>query len=394
MKKIINVLKITAVASVALCSCLKQEALEIQGVNAVIDGKPVHADRQSEEYYKGVREWKKSDHVMSFGFYCSWHNLEGSYGEIASPASYGQRLLGIPDSLDLIDTWMGLPSNDPNDPDYSPRSWKEMKFLQKNLGTRFVFHADASHNQKFKWAGTFADGTVIKDSLYFNVLEGSGALSVEGIGLTENKAVGGGSATSDAKKQACKAYAHWLLDKMLATDMDGIDIDYEPNDATWNSKTMEYVCAELAEYIGLTYEGKYTDHSKILMINFFGGEPGKGVAPYCDYVVNQCYAWQIGTNVDGWVGRKPSWCDPKKFILCDSLGGELDSRTDNGSGLGGMPMSYKGKSMRSLEAMARTAKDYGLCGWGAYYLDRNYNSASGIPFNEVRRAIQIANGNE
>lgn len=382
MKNIKAILSITA-ATLVLASCLEQEALEIQG-----------AQTKSDEYYASLREWKKSPHVLSFGFYTSWHKLEGSYGEYESPASYGQRLLALPDSMDIVDLWMGIPSNDPLDPDYSPRSWKEMKYLQETMGTRFVFHADASHNQIFKWAGTFADGTEIKDSLWFDVLGGKGTIAA-GHGLSESDPVGGGLSSTQSKNDACRAYAHWLLDKMIKSEMDGIDIDYEPNDATWNENTMKLVCAELGNYIGPAAKGKDKEikGDKLLIINFFGGNPGPGVKEYIDYLVNQCYAWQIGTSVSGWVGRKPSWCDADKFILNDSLGGELDNRYTGGSSLGGMPMSYNGVEMYSLEAMARTVKDNGFAGFGAYYMDRNYISASGIPFNEFRRAIQIANGN-
>lgn len=385
MKRIIFFLSIAALA-LAAGSCLKQEALQIQGVDGKIDGELVNGDRYSEEYYKGVREWKKSPHVLSFGFFSAWHKLEGSYGEIDSPASYGQRLLCLPDSLDIVDTWMGLPSNDPNDPDYSPRSWKEMKMMQKNYGTKFVCHSDASHNQVFKWGGTFRDGTVV-DSLYFDILNGKGSIA-DGHGKTENDPVGGGLSSKQCKKEACWAYAHQELDKILKCGMDGVDIDYEPNDATWTTTTIKYVAEELGYYIGP--QGQ--DTTKIFMINFFGSNPGGDVEPYVNYIVNQCYAWQVGTSPSSWLARRPSWCPAEKFLLCDSLGGELDNSEAGASAAGGKSMTYNGVSMRSLEAMARTVKDNGLAGFGAYYMDNNYNSSSGIPFNEFRRAIQIANG--
>ena len=99
MKRTIYLLSIAALA-LAAGSCVKQEALRIQGVDGKVDGELVNGDRYTEEYYKGVREWKKSPHVLSFGFFSAWHKLEGSYGEIDSPASYGQRLLCLPDSLE------------------------------------------------------------------------------------------------------------------------------------------------------------------------------------------------------------------------------------------------------------------------------------------------------
>lgn len=386
MKKLLYIFAIAGAFAALSSSCTKEQALEIQGVNAKVDGKLVNGDKYSEEYKAGVRAWKKTPHVLSFGFYTSWHKLEGSYGEIESPASYGQRLLALPDSMDVVDLWMGIPSNDPNDPDYSPRTWAEMKQLQKDYGTKFVFHADASHNQVFKWGGKFSDGREI-DSLYFDVLSGYGSIE-EGHGKTADDPVGGGLVTKQSKKDACYAYAHLLLDKMYKNELDGIDIDYEPNDATWNSTTMKYVSEEIGQYIGAAVEGS----PYIYMVNFFGDNPGNGVAPYVDLVVNQCYAWQIGTKPSTWVGRRPGWCPKEKFILCDSLGGELDNRTDGkGSQQGGMPMNYNGVDMFSLEAMARTVKDNELGGFGAYYMDRNYISIDGIPFHAFRRCIQIAN---
>lgn len=381
--KYIKLIIAAAFASLCVLACTEEEPLTIQGVDAKVDGKYVHADKQSEEYYASIRAFKKSDHIMSFGFYTAWHALEGSNGEVPAPASWGQRLRGLPDSLDIADLWMGIPSNDPEDPEYSPVTWADMKFCQEKLGTRFVSHEDASHNQVFEF-----------DGKYYNVLSGKGT-SADGHGSSEADPIGGGKASGAACQEACEAYARAMVKRMINGGLDGVDIDYEPNDATWSGTTrILFVLKELNKYIGPESKG-YTlaeypdkDTTKLCMLNFFGAAPDGTVEPFLDYVVNQCYAWQIGTNVTGWLGRRPNWCPKKKFILNDSIGGEAKEAYL----YGGKPCEYKGQKMYSMEAMARLCKDEGLCGFGAYYLDRNYMSLSGIPYREFRRDICIANG--
>jgi hypothetical protein len=48
--------------------------------------------------------------------------------------------------------------------------------------------------------------------------------------------------------------------------------------------------------------------------------------------------------------------------------------------------------MYSLEGMARWNPTQGKkAGFGAFYFDRDYYSKTGVPYYNVRRAIQIAN---
>jgi len=402
--KYINSLVATAFAAFSVLACTEEEALPIQGVDAVINGQKVNADKQSEEYYASIRAYKKSEHKIAFGFYTAWHALEGSNGEVSSPASYGQRLIGLPDSLDIADLWMAIPSDDPEDPEYAPVTMADMKFCQEKLGTKFVSHEDMSHNQVFTWGTWHDDAEDVDKPVYYNILKGRGVSGLQDldnfqdhfdskpkVGYDEDHPIGG----SKGMQEACYAYAHWCVERMRKGKIDGIDFDYEPNDATWTSTTAAWVISECAKFIGGEYEGgrkvadfPEKDVTKLLMVNFFGGEPGSGCAPYVDYVVNQCYAWQIGTNVMGWLGRRPSWCPLERFILNDSIGGEAKEAYL----YGGKPCEYNGEKMYSMEAMARLCRDHGVGGFGAYYIDRNYMSLSGTPYREFRRDICIANG--
>lgn len=407
--KHLNIFFASVAVLFGMVSCVKDQALEIQGVYGKVDGKLVNEDKLSEEYFASIREYKKGPHVLAFGFFTSWHALEGSVGEVSSPASWGQRVIGLPDSMDIVDLWMGIPTLDPADEEYGlevcPVTVSDIRHCQKKLGTKFVSHEDMSHNQVFTW-GTWIDDDGESHPMYYNINKGRGGNTgrdkdfqdvYEGkpkYGYDEAHPIGGSSGT----REACIAYARRCIERMRRSGIDGIDFDYEPNDATWTNTTAAYVAEECAKFIG-PETGSYTvenypkkDTTKLLMFNFFGGNPGAGVEPYSNYIVNQCYAWQIGTNVSGWASRRPSWCPKEKFILNDSIGGEAGTAYL----YGGKPCQYTvngvNRNMYSMEAMARLVKDQGLAGFGAYYIDRNYMSASGIAYREFRRDINIANG--
>ena len=122
----------SALAVAAISSCLKEEAIVLQ--------EPYTYD---EQYLENIREYKKSEHTLSYCYYAAWAPLEGLTG-YKDPASWGERLRGLPDSLDIVNLWMGYPSPNPESESYAPVAYADMKYMQKNLGTRFVLHGDAA----------------------------------------------------------------------------------------------------------------------------------------------------------------------------------------------------------------------------------------------------------
>ena len=118
-----------AVGFTALASCdTDTEAIEVQ--------KPLTYD---EQYYKDLRDYKKTDHEICYVYYQNWRPLEGVSG-YKDPASWGERFRGLPDSIDIVNTWLGIPTKEEH-----PVAYADMKYCQEKLGTRFVMHADASH---------------------------------------------------------------------------------------------------------------------------------------------------------------------------------------------------------------------------------------------------------
>lgn len=276
-----------------------------------------------EQYFKNVRDFKKTDHEVSFAYYEAWSPIEGVDG-YKDPASWGERMIGLPDSIDIVNLWMGIPM-----PDTHPVAYKDMKYCQEKLGTRFVMHADASH--------------------YRHVF------TVDGVEYD----MGG---TSDVPDETMEAYAKWIMKSVNDAGLNGVDIDFEG----WNNDNLLRLVKILARYWGPQGE----DPSMLLIVDYFSAQPSEECEPYCDYFVQQAYSDQVGF-------LRPSSNYPiEKQIFCEQFG--------NGT---------MGQTGAKLLEYARWEPGDGTRkgGCGVYYLGRNYYSLSGIPYNEFRQAIQIMN---
>jgi hypothetical protein len=306
--KITSALGILAVAF-GLSSCTDVENEVIQGLNTY-----------DEQYYENIRQFKKSDHEVSFAYYEAWSPIEGVEG-YKDPASWGERIIGLPDSIDIVNLWMGIPTEETH-----PVAYQDMKWSQANLGTRFVMHADASH-----YRHTF---------------------TVDG----KDYDMGGDSNVSD---EVMAAYAKYIAQQVNEPGLDGVDVDYEG----WNGDNILRLAQELSKYFG----PKSPNPDKLLIIDYFNSEPPAETEPYCDYFVHQSYSNQTGGMVH------PSNLPESKMIYCETFGVYYAT--------GGMLLDY-----------ARWEPSEGRKGGcGVFYLGRNYYSASGVPYNEFRQAIQIMN---
>ena len=54
------------------------------------------------QYYKNLRDYKKSDHSIAWGWFADY----------TQSTSLATRFLGLPDSLDICSLWGGIPSDD------------------------------------------------------------------------------------------------------------------------------------------------------------------------------------------------------------------------------------------------------------------------------------------
>ena len=104
MKKILSIIPV-ALALLAVQSCdTKVEKLEIQHFNTY----DLEKDAQ-DPYYESLREWKQSKHTISYVYFARWAPPEGATSLFIEYKTMRPRLMALPDSLDIVNLWMGTP---------------------------------------------------------------------------------------------------------------------------------------------------------------------------------------------------------------------------------------------------------------------------------------------
>ena len=161
------------------------------------------ANTYNEEYYQNLREYKKTDHAICFGWYAG-------YTSEASP-SQGLHFTGLPDSLDIVSLWSGIPSNNPAyvetsyyNERYLPTAYEEMNYIRTVKGTRVVM------------------------------------CTICRIGSTEFPKTDAG----------IEAYALHLARCVLRNDLDGLDLDYEPEGDWLQNDNFTKFIKVLGNYFG------------------------------------------------------------------------------------------------------------------------------------------------
>ena len=185
------------------------------------------ANTYNEEYYQNLREYKKTDHAICFGWYAG-------YTSEASP-SQGLHFTGLPDSLDIVSLWSGIPSNNPAyvetsyyNERYLPTAYEEMNYIRAVKGTRVVM------------------------------------CTICRIGSTEFPKTDAG----------IEAYALHLVRCVLRNDLDGLDLDYEPEgDWLQNDNFTKFI-----KVLG-NYFGPQSGTGKLLIVDFYNQLPPKETEP-------------------------------------------------------------------------------------------------------------------
>ena len=261
---------------------------------------------------------------------------------------------------------MGYPSPNPESESYAPVAYADMKYMQKNLGTRFVLHGDAATTRDVVYKG---DTLNIQD-LYNQWKAGTG--------------------TEDAFREALHNHAKIMIDKVNEAGLDGVDVDWEPQPAVWKDTQ---VLVDLMKYLRENLPGK------LIILDLFSDYPPAEVNEYIDYLVIQCYTPQIGCSVaqltSFYTAHGLNCGIPAEKIIACEQGGQTDYAL-NGGGLwketrnGQQIYTSDGSEMYSFEGFARHTSENNMAGWGVFYVDRNYYSTKG-PYYEFRKGIQVAN---
>ncbi|MBN9384725.1 MAG: hypothetical protein J0H74_28480 [Chitinophagaceae bacterium] len=331
MEKAINTIILLSIGVLTLLSCKKDTTavpLNLQ--------KPAIS---TEGYLANLRAYKKTKHQVAFG----WFGNSGGDGK--SP-SMQARWESIPDSVDIVSMWGGIPT--PGSPQMAA-----MKYAQQVKGTKAVMVTFSNDGFLTTYGG--------KDFL--------------------NKYAGGGdSLLSVGFALVAKSVAD-TLDKY---GLDGIDLDHEPHycGCNWgilsNSGTYSLLIKALAQYMG-----PLSGTGKLLLVD---GEPDQvntGAVAGLSYGVAQAYGTSSPSSLQSRLDGMASGFPSDRYIVAENF--EDYWKT------GGV--SYNDPvhgTIPSLLGMAYWNPIQGAKGGaGAYHAEYEYSSP--VPYNYLRQMIQIMN---
>lgn len=288
------------------------------------------------QYYKNLRDYKKSDHSIAWGWFADY----------TQSTSLATRFLGLPDSLDICSLWGGIPSDDSThvDTHYLPEVYHEMKYVQEVKGTRLVVPTII----RIRTRPEFYDSIWVKQN---------------------------------DPQAAMRAYAQDLLRPIFENGLDGIDMDYEPEGDPLSGGNLDYFVEYVGQFVGpmaspdstFTYPDGFTikgNPNMLLCIDYYGSAPSGNTNKFTNWYVNQTYG--------GSPGRVPfSGCPTEKVVYTENVG-------DN----------WKAAECGQLLNYARYQPSTGRKGgFGAFFMHRDYiNTGYGCSnYANMRHGIQIQN---
>lgn len=309
----------------------------------------VRVEEMYNKYYEAIRAYKKDpNHKIVYGWFrgALWKAQQGA------PDTY---LSNIPDSVDCVSIWGGVGEFGEDDP-----RWEDLRIAQEVKGLRVIL--------------CWQTGT-------------------SGLGLP-----GGVEAFNERHKgednvQKAVSYAKELTDHIKKLNLNGYDIDWEPNvgDHGFGCSNLYHNCEdpdndaapirafidEMGKNFGPKATSGYNPRNSGTYF-FFDGEmhdlihrfPEK--APYFDYFVEQNYrrvqSDYMNTNIEGFTNNK--------IVLADEF--EMGGAGAYG-GMGGTkenPISIR---------KAKYVRDNNLGGWASYHIELDPN------YMYSRQIIQIMN---
>ena len=288
------------------------------------------------QYYKNLRDYKKSDHSIAWGWFADY----------TQSTSLATRFLGLPDSLDICSLWGGIPSDDSThvDTHYLPEVYREMKYVQEVKGTRLVVPTII----RIRTRPEFYDSIWVKQN---------------------------------DPQAAMRAHAQDLLRPIFENGLDGIDMDYEPEGDPLSGGNLDYFVEYVGQFVGpmaspdstFTYPDGFTikgNPNMLLCIDYYGSAPSGNTNKFTNWYVNQTYG--------GSPGRVPfSGCPTEKVVYTENVG-------DN----------WKAAECGQLLNYARYQPSTGRKGgFGAFFMHRDYiNTGYGCSnYANMRHGIQIQN---
>jgi len=260
----------------------------------------------SDLYYQNLRDYKASDHSIAWGWFADYKQHH----------SLAIRFMGLPDSLDICSLWGGIPTLNPKDTlaFCDTVAYNEMRFVQKTKGTKMVVP------------------TIIRIANFPQFKEDSAGVN---------------------------AFGDYLVNLVLGHNLDGADLDYEPEGDWLSGNHMSWLIKHMSEKLG----PKSIHPDKMLIIDYYSEQPPADTNPYVNYYVNQTYG--------GDPGNKLSYTTYEKMVYTENIGDNWKT--------GGRLLEYA----KWQPSTGRKG------GFGAFYMHRDYNLDP--PYRYMREGIQIQN---
>ena len=359
MKNIIKIFLLSACAATAFTACSDWTETETK------NGADLTHSNKSEAYYAQLRNYKKTDHAVAFGWFGNW---------TGTGVTYENSLAGLPDSTDFVSLWGNWKNP-------TEAMLNDLRFVQQTKGTK-----------------------VLISCLVFDIGDQITPTQTDkSITWKEWRHKFWGWGDDEASQiAATEKYANAICDTIDKYGYDGFDLDAEPDYAQpfatekelWvNPKVMEAFVKTMSKRIG-----PKSGTGRMFVVD---GQPERIPAEYgndVNYFILQAYASssnyglneRFAVQADHFKDHLTPAQVARKIIVCENF--------ESSAGTGGARFTLdNGTVVPSLWGMAywRPTYDgvsYSKGGVGTYHMEYEYNvsgQTGNYPF--LRKAIQIMN---
>lgn len=221
---------------------------------------------KSEAYYKALREWKATDHSISFGWYSGW----GEPG-----VSTTSMLSALPDSMDMVSLW----SNSTN---LSKEKIEDLRRVQRVKGTKVLMCTFIQFIGKGFTPAEYDVDEPTREAFWG--------------WPEEDEDYSTNPDTEAAIKASMEKYARAISDTIHKYGYNGLDIDFEPNvDGTRGKLDENQTFVRWFLDILCKYLGPQSNSGKMLVIDGELWNVPSETGTYFDYFIGQAYSVSGGT---------------------------------------------------------------------------------------------------
>lgn len=263
---------------------------------------------KDEAYYKSLREWKEAAFDEN-----GLATRSISYIFFADYGSMAFRFADIPDSVDVINLWGGVPK-------FGSLDYMEMKACQEVKGMKVVGCRITRILENAKW------GMEAEIPSYMKAYEAYKADNMGKVALGKKTEQEVESAAKEAGNAALRAdiaahqsknedgtYPEWviygaqvILNEIREYGLNGYDLDYEPEGDPLSGAAFNMFVDYLSQFIGPKSGKKGT----LLIVDRNSGYGGyQELAPYCNFWIHQKYGSLGGASAAN-QGDFPTNTDP------------------------------------------------------------------------------------